>query len=97
MYKSLVVLAIVGTTSVSASAQTTQTEPAAASRSAPTAGNQPQPAKPQMIKKRVCEQIDEDSYSRLGNRKICRTIEVPVTSAGTSDSEQKSNSSGQSH
>ena len=34
--------------------------------------------KPQMVKKRVCEQVDEDPYSRLGNRKICKTIEVPA-------------------
>lgn len=97
MFKSLVVLAIIGTISVSGSAQTTQTAPAAANQNAPGAGTEVQPAKPQMVKKRVCEQIDEDSYSRLGNRKICRTIEVPVTSAGMSNSEQKSNSAGQSH
>jgi len=68
MRKSLVVLAILGTMSVPAFAQTTQTP----------AQNSAQPAKPQMIKKKVCEQVEEDSYSRLGNRKVCRTIEVPA-------------------
>lgn len=89
MYKSLVVLAIIGTASVPASAQTTQT--------APAASNQTQPAKPQTVKKRVCEQIDEDSYSRLGNRKICKTIEVPVTTNGSSGQEQPPAAAGQSH
>lgn len=89
MYKSLVVLAIIGAASVPASAQTTQAGPATA--------NQTQPAKPQTVKKRVCEQVDEDPYSRLGNRKICRTIEVPVTSSGTSGHEQAPAAAGQSH
>jgi hypothetical protein len=68
MRKSLVVLAILSTMSVPAFAQTTDQ----------TAQNSAQPAKPQMIKKRVCEQIDENPYSRLGSRKICKTIEVPA-------------------
>jgi len=76
MRKSLVVLAILGTMSVPAFAQTTQTH----------AQNSAQPAKPQMIKKKVCEQVEEDSYSRLGNRKVCRTIEVP---APVSNNEQQ--------
>jgi hypothetical protein len=69
MYKPLVALAILSAMSVPAVAQT-----------AP-ATNQAQPAKPQTVKKRVCEVVDEDSYSRLGNRKICKTIEVPVQPA----------------
>ena len=77
MYKFLVALAILGVTSVPAAAQT-----------APTTTNATQPAKPQMIKKRVCEQIDEDSYSRLGNRKICKTIEVPASSGGAANGQQ---------
>jgi hypothetical protein len=96
MYKSLVALAIIGATSVPASAQTAQAARATANPTGPTAINEAQPAKPQMIKKRVCEQIDEDSYSRLGNRKICKTIDVPVTSATPSGSES-STSAGQSH
>ena len=68
MHKSLVVLAIFGMMSVPAAAQT------------PPAANQAQPAKPQTVKKRVCQMIeDEDPYSRLGTRKICKTVEVPVT------------------
>ena len=53
MRKSLVVLAIFGTMSVPAFAQVAQTP---AQNSAQTQA--PAPAKPQMIKKRVCEQID---------------------------------------
>jgi hypothetical protein len=49
------------------------------------------------MKKRVCEQIDEDSYSRLGNRKICKTIEVPVTTSGTANQGETPMSTGQSH
>jgi hypothetical protein len=76
MHKPLVVLMIFSMMSVSAAAQT-----------APPA-NSAQPAKPQMIKKRVCEQIDEDSYSRLGNRKICKTIEVPAPAGGSGNGQQ---------
>jgi hypothetical protein len=92
MHKSLVALAIIGVASVPASAQTSP-----ANQTAPATANQAQPAKPQMVKKRVCEQIDEDSYSRLGNRKICKTIEVPVTNTGTDGHEQAPTSTGQSH
>ena len=92
MHKSLVALAIIGAASMPASAQT-----GPASQTAPATANQAQPAKPQMVKKRVCEQIDEDSYSRLGNRKICKTIEVPVTNTGADGHEQAPTSTGQSH
>jgi hypothetical protein len=97
MHKSLVALAIIGAASVPASAQTTQAAPATANQTAPATANPTQLAKPQTVKKRVCEQIDEDSYSRLGSRKICKTIEVPVTNNGTSGHEQPSTSTGQSH
>ena len=67
MHKSLIVLAIFSMMSVPAAAQT-----------APAA-NQAQPAKPQTVKKRVCQMIeDDDPYSRLGSRKICKTIDVPA-------------------
>ena len=69
MFKSLVVLAMVGTMSAPVLAQT-----------APTTDQTQTPAKPQTVKKRVCETIEEDPSSRLGNRKICRMIEVPVKS-----------------
>lgn len=77
MRKYMAALAILGAASVPAGAQTAPTSPAAP---APVT-NVMQPAKPLMVKKRVCEQIDEDSYSRLGNRKICKTVEVPATPA----------------
>lgn len=72
MFKSLVVLAVVSTMSGPVFAQAAQDQSQAQAQ---------QPAKPQTVKKRVCEQIDENPYSRLGNRKICKTIEVPVTPA----------------
>jgi len=80
MRKSLIALAILSTISAPVLAQT-----------AP-ATNGTQPAKPQTVKKRICEQIDEDSYSRLGKRKICRTIEVPVTptTSGSNSGQQQS-------
>ena len=74
MFKSLVVLAAVGTMSGAVFAQAAQDQ-----SQTQVQGQAQQPAKPQMVKKRVCEQIDENPYSRLGNRKICKTIEVPVT------------------
>ncbi len=67
MLKSLAVLAMVGTMSAQVLAQT-----------APTTNQAQASAKPQTVKKRVCETIEEDPSSRLGTRKICRTIEVPV-------------------
>lgn len=77
MRKYLAALAILGAASMPAGAQTTA--PTTPVTSVPV--NQVQPAKPLMVKKRICEQVDEDSYSRLGNRKICRTVEVPATPA----------------
>jgi hypothetical protein len=97
MHKSLVALAILGAASVPASAQTSPTAPATAHQTTSASSNQAQPAKPQTMKKRVCEQIDEDSYSRLGNRKICKTIEVPVTTSGTPNQGETPTSTGQSH
>lgn len=83
MFKSLVALAILSAMSAPVAAQT------APAQTAPTT-EPAQPAKPQMIKKRVCEQVDEDPYSRLGNRKICKTIEVPApaTAGGAANSQQ---------
>lgn len=79
MRKSLIVLAILSTMSAPVLAQT-----------APVS-NPTQPAKPLTIKKRICEFAEEDSYSRLGGRKICHTIEVPVQPAtGGSTSGQQS-------
>ena len=66
MRKSLVVLAILSTMSVPAVADV------------PTTNSTDAQAKPQTVKKRVCEFAEEDSYSRLGGRKICHTVEVQV-------------------
>jgi len=74
MFKSLVVLAAVSTMSGPVFAQAAQDQ-----SQTQVQGQAQQPAKPQTVKKRVCEQIDENPYSRLGSRKICKTIEVPVT------------------
>ena len=70
MRKSLVVLGILSTMSAPALAQANDTASSNTSAAAP--------AKPQTVKKRVCYQAEEDSYSRLGGRKICKTVEVPV-------------------
>ena len=86
MRKSLIVLAILSTMSVPAVAQNTT-----------AADSVQQPAKPQTIKKRVCYQEEEDSYSRLGGRKVCKTVEVPVKPGGGSTGQQapvQSNSGG---
>ena len=83
MHKSLVVLAILGTMSVPVVAQTSA-----------LAASQAQPAKPQTVKKRVCEIVDEDSYSRLGNRKICKTIEVPADGATGQQTPPPANATG---
>ena len=69
MYKTLVALAILSVASGPVAAQTAPTQPTT-------------PAKPQMVKKRVCETTEEDSYSRLGGRKICHMVEVPATPSG---------------
>jgi hypothetical protein len=79
MYKSLVALAIL---SVASAPVLAQTAPAPAPAPSTT------PAKPQMVKKRVCEVTEEDSYSRLGGLKVCRTIEVPATSSGGQNNQQ---------
>lgn len=81
MRKSLVVLAILSTMSVPALTQPANTTSGNAAATAP--------AKPQMIKKRVCTYAEEDSYSRLGGRKICKTIEVPAekTAGGSQGNE----------
>ena len=72
-----IALAIASAMSAPAVAQTTQ--------SAPTT-DQAQQAKPQTVKKRICEDTSDNPYSRISNRS-CRTIEDPVKptpSGGTS-------------
>jgi hypothetical protein len=76
----LIVLAVLSVASAPAIAQTAPAQvPAQASA---------QPAKPQMVKKRVCEITDENPYSRLGSRKICRTVEVPAEPSGSQSAQQ---------
>ena len=77
MYKSLVALAILSVASAPVLAQT-----------APAATASTTPAKPQTVKKRVCYQEEEDSYSRLGGRKVCKTVEVPAQPSGGQNSQQ---------
>ena len=76
MFKSPIVLAIAGAMSVPAAAQTVPSAPAAA---------QPK-AKPQMVKKRVCEDAAEEAFSRVKTR-ICKTVMVPVQPS-TANNEQ---------
>jgi hypothetical protein len=79
MPKSLVVLAIFGAMSVPAVAQTTP------------AANQPQPARPQTVKKVVCQRVDDEETtgSRLGSApKACKTVEVPFARGGTANGQQ---------
>lgn len=78
MLKSLVVLALAGTMSVPAAAQTAQT-----GQTAPAA-SQAQQTKPQMVKKRVCEESDDNPYSRI-KTKTCKTIMVPAQPAAANN------------
>lgn len=77
MVKSLIVLAIAGTMSVPAAAQTAP--------SAPSVNKAQAAAKPQMVKKRVCEDTEDDPYSRIKKR-LCKTVEVPATANNSTGS-----------
>ena len=68
MVKALVVLMMAGTMSVPAAAQTTPSAPAT---------NQAQAPKPQMVKKQVCEDTEDNPYSSI-RRRVCRTVQVPA-------------------
>ncbi|HEY7005241.1 MAG TPA: hypothetical protein VH392_02045 [Sphingomicrobium sp.] len=83
MFKSLVVLAIAGTMSIPVAAQTAP--------AAPTTTNQAQAAKPQMVKKRVCEEAEDNPYSRL-KTKTCKTVMVPADQGGNSTKSDKPSS-----
>ena len=69
MSKYLIALAIAGAISVPAYAQTTP-----ANQASP-AVSQAQPAKPQMVKKVVCEDND-NPYSNI--HRVCHVVMVPV-------------------
>jgi hypothetical protein len=77
MYKALVALAILSVASGPVAAQT-----------APADTPSTTPAKPQTVKKRVCYQEEEDSYSRLGGRKVCKMVDVPATPSGGQNNAQ---------
>lgn len=84
MFKSLVVLAALSTMSSPVFAQATPPAPSGTAAGAP-----------QTVKKRVCYQEEEDSYSRLGGRKVCKMVEVkapPSTGGAQSDQAPASNS-----
>lgn len=67
----LIALAIAGAMSVPAAAQPAQPAPTT---------NAAQPAKPQMVKKKVCEDND-NPYSHIA--RICHTVMVPAEPAPT--------------
>jgi hypothetical protein len=91
MAKSLVMFALAGMMSAPGVAQT------APATNPSTTVNQIQPAKPQVVKKRVCQMVeDEDPYSRLGTRKICHTIEVKEPVQVPADGQQPSTERGTS-
>jgi len=79
MFKSLVVLAALSTMSSPVFAQSTT--PVQTNNSTGT---------PQTVKKRVCYQEEEDSYSRLGGRKVCKMVEVkaPPSTGGAQGGQQ---------
>lgn len=79
MRNHLIALAIASAMSVSAAAQ-----PAPLTPNAP-ATNQAQAAKPQMIKKIVCEEND-NPYSHIN--RVCHTIEVPAKPATSADNQR---------
>ena len=74
MRKYMIALAILSATSAPVLAQN-------ATPTTPQGVAQPT-AKPQTVKKRVCYQEEEDSYSRLGGRKVCKRVEVPAPDTG---------------
>lgn len=81
MSKYLIALAIAGA-SASVMAQ-----PAPTPQNTASAG-QAQTAKPQMIKKRICEETNDNPYSRINH--VCRTIEVPAEPSRSSTATNQS-------
>lgn len=86
MSKVVIALAIAGAMSVPAFAQ-----PAPAPQNAPV--TEAQPAKPQMVKKLVCEEND-NPYSHIS--RVCHTVMVPAqpASAGSEQSQAVQGDSG---
>jgi hypothetical protein len=83
MFKAMVVLAMAGTMTVPAAAQT-----------APSAQttNQAQPAKPQIVKKQVCEDTEDNPYSSI-RRRVCHTVQVSVPTTGSNGQQASAPSS----
>ena len=82
MSKHLIALAIAGAMSVSAVAQP------APSQQNVAAANQAQAAKPQTVKKIVCEDND-NPYSHIS--RVCHTIEVPAKPTTSADNQRTAN------
>lgn len=79
MLKSMIALAIAVATSVPAAAQTA------------SQADQPQAAKPQTVKKKVCTRVDneETTGSRLGSAPmVCKMVEVPAPQGGVASSQE---------
>ncbi len=87
MPKLLIVLAVAGVTSGPAIAQTAPVSPAA------SATSQAQPAQPAMVKKRICEDTNDDPTTRIHNR-VCKTVLVPAQPAAAANA--RTPSAGQS-
>ena len=85
MSKHLIALAIAGAMSVSAAAQPV---PAPQNNSQ---ANQAPAAKPQMVKKIVCEDND-NPYSHIS--RVCHTIEVPAKQTTSADNQRTQDNSG---
>jgi hypothetical protein len=66
MFKSLAALAVLGAVTTPAVAQTAPPAPAT---------NQAQPAQPQMVKKRICEENDNPATTI---HRTCKTVMVPA-------------------
>ncbi|MGE5564448.1 MAG: hypothetical protein ACM3ZV_14245 [Bacillota bacterium] len=76
MSKYLIALAIASVVSVPAAAQSPQT--------APATNQAQQQAKPQTIKKRVCEEND-NPYSRI--MRVCHVVEVPAPASSSASNQ----------
>lgn len=87
MFNYLIALAIASSTGVPASAQTT---PPAENTQAANPG---QAAKPQTVKKLVCEDND-NPYSRIG--RVCHTVEMPAQAVRAGKSQQAGSAEGES-
>lgn len=77
MFKPLAAFAILGAATAPAVAQTAQQAPAV---------NQAQPAQPQMVKKRICEENDNPATTI---HRVCKTAMVPAKPDQTAKGNQQ--------